>query len=165
MGEYEDRYPDAYGHNEVTETDAAERHFSKVGLTRQVRDAPGETAPADSPTIVRLENTPAAPEPPQPATRRPPPDTMSMIRTPRQICDDISEQLTANPYIDAGEVTVTMRDDEVTLDGTINSLIAVSMARAIAENTAGVHRVQMQLKVRPAARRWETVPVTDPAAR
>ena len=38
MGEYEDRYPDAYGHGEVIEEDAAGRHVSGSELPRQTRD-------------------------------------------------------------------------------------------------------------------------------
>ena len=37
MGEYEDRYPEAYGHGEVIEDNATERHLTETGLPRQPR--------------------------------------------------------------------------------------------------------------------------------
>jgi hypothetical protein len=87
MGEYEDRYPEAYGHNE--ETDPGDRHFGGVGLPRQVRGdlpaddrpRPGEAGPGETP--------PAAIARPMHA---------DMVRTPREICDDIWQQLDHSPF-------------------------------------------------------------------
>jgi hypothetical protein len=46
MGEYEDRYPEAYGQSEETESEAAQRRVRGLGLPRQVRDSDpvGDTA-------------------------------------------------------------------------------------------------------------------------
>ncbi len=71
-------------------------------------------------------------------------------RAPQEICDDVFAQLNASPSIDASGISISVDGSEVTLEGTINSLIAVSMARALASNVPGVSRVQVQLRVRPS---------------
>lgn len=148
MGEYEDRYPDAYGHNE--DIDPHDRHFREVGLPRQVRgDLPAEDRPRPD------EAGPRA-APPPPIAR---PMHAEMVRTPREICDDVWQQLDQSPFIDASGVTVSVDGSEVTLDGTINSLIAISLAKALAANVAGVSRVQVRLRVVPPQHTYETEPV------
>jgi hypothetical protein len=148
MGEYEDRYPEAYGHNE--ETDAGERHFGGLGLPRQVRgDLPADDRP-------RPNEAGPGETPPAPIAR---PMHAGMVRTPREICDDIWRQLDHSPFIDASGVTVSVADSEVTLDGTINSLIAISLAQSLAANVAGVSRVQVRLQVKPAHHAYEPEPV------
>jgi osmotically-inducible protein OsmY len=77
-------------------------------------------------------------------------------RTPREIRDDVAQQLAESPFIDVSDISVTVDGSEVTLAGTINSLIAISLAQALASNVAGVGRVQVRLRVRPAARSYET---------
>jgi BON domain-containing protein len=148
MGEYEDRYPDAYGHGEASEPSAVERHFAGVGLPRQVRDPPSHEMPAER---VR------APAPRQVAR----PAAAAVGRSARDICDDIYERLKESPFIDATGVSVAVSGSEATLDGTINSLIAVSLARALALNVAGVGAVQVRLKVQPPPRRYETGPPVE----
>ena len=150
MGEYEDRYPEAYGHGEDTEP--RERHFLGRGLTRQVRGifrAEGRRRP----------QAPASSQPPAaatPAVAAAQPTKTDMVRTSREICDDVWERLNQSPFIDAAHVTVSVEGSEVTLDGTINSLIAISLAQALATNVPGVSRVQGRLRVRPATRTYET---------
>jgi BON domain len=141
MGEYEDRYPDAFGRGEEVDPPPAHRHFTGVGLPRQVRD----DQPAE---IVTPPDTaePAAPAPPAPMGEPAPP--MSIPRTPREICDDVHEQLTNSPFIDASGIAITVDGSLVRLDGTINSLIAISLAQALVSNVPGVGRVQVQLRVR-----------------
>jgi hypothetical protein len=150
MGEYEDRYPDSYGHGETTEPKEEHRHFSGIGLPRQVRD--GE------PVVIR-------PDPQRLAEQAPPalrpverPRQPLVERTPREICDDVYEQLNASPFIDASGISITVDGSEVTLTGTINSLIAISLARALTTNVPGVSRVQVQLRVQQAPRGHQTVP-------
>jgi osmotically-inducible protein OsmY len=53
---------------------------------------------------------------------------------------------------------VTVDGSEVTLQGTINSLMAISLARALVSNIAGVGRVQVGLRVQPPRRSYETAP-------
>jgi hypothetical protein len=134
MGEYEDRYPDAYGHAAETDPVPGERHFSGLGLPRQMRGEP----------IVPERRPPA---------RRPFERRAFVARTPEQICDDVWVSLRESPFIDASGLTVAVTGSEVTLEGTIDSLIAISLARALIENTAGVSRVHLRLKVRPATLR------------
>jgi hypothetical protein len=138
MGEYEDRYPEAYGHNEDTEPRG--RHFLGWGLSRQVRGAPAAEQ--------RPQPAPAPPAKARPAAAPAAPETKAdLVRTPREICDDIWEQLNQSPFIDASRVTVSVDGSEVTLDGTINSLIAISLAQSLAANVAGVTRVQVRLRL------------------
>src|SRR5258708_2358171 len=126
MGEYETAYPDAYGRSE--ETEPRPRRFLGRGLPRQVRD--GEAAIAEAgehrPMVVNTDETARA-------TRRAPPPRHAerprrplVERTPREICDDVAEQLNASPFIDTSGITITVNGAEVTLAGTINSLIAIS---------------------------------------
>ena len=146
MGEYEDRYPEAYGHGEDTEP--RDRHFLGRGLPRQVRGifrvegGQRPQAPASSPPTAA----------PMPAAAAVQPTKSDMVRTSREICDDVWERLNQSPFIDASHVTVSVDGSEVTLDGTINSLIAISLAQALAAAVAGVKRVQVRLRVDPAAR-------------
>lgn len=127
-GEYEDRYPDAYGHGEpaVPAGDLA----APAAARRSAR--PGSERRAAAPL------------------------TAPLVRAERDICDDVYERLKESPFIDATGVAVSVTGAEVTLDGTINSLIAVSLARALALNVAGVGAVQVRLKVAPPPRRYET---------
>jgi len=137
MGEYEDRYPEAYGHGEDTEP--RERHFLGRGLPRQVRG------------IFRVEER-QRPQAPASAKAAAPAAKTDMVRPSREICDDVWDRLNQSPFIDASHVTVSVEGSEVTLDGTINSLIAISLAQSLAANVAGVSRVQVRLRVNPAAR-------------
>jgi hypothetical protein len=148
MGEYEDRYPDAYGHGEDSKSGSAERQHSDVGLLR--RQARGGAPATDH--LRRDADAPAA----RAATSRPvgavgnPQRGESVVRSPREICDDVWEQLNASPFIDASGINVSVDGSDVMLDGTINSLMAIALAQAVATNVAGVRRVQTHLRVNPA---------------
>src|SRR5262249_23976947 len=120
MGEYEDRYPEAYGHGDGAEERAADRHFLDLRPARRVRDV--ASTPPDREVGRRVRA----------------PVEFGIGRAPRQICDDVYEQLGASPFIDATGITVAVTGAEVTLDGATNSRIAVSLARALALGTAGV---------------------------
>jgi len=167
MGDYEDRYPDAFGRGEEIDPGPEHRHFRGVGLSRQVRDDKPAIAEArgDAPMVVNIQQPDTIREPalapprsryverPRERPRRP-----LVARTPRQICDDVAEQLNASPFIDATGISITVDDSEVTLDGTINSLIAISLAQALVSNVSGVSRVQVRLRVQPAPRAYRMVP-------
>ena len=141
MGEYEDRYPEAYGQGEATAAPkpaakpARRRRFLGIGLPRQVR---GEVPAGDRPLSGQPEQRPS------PLAH---PMHSDVPRTPRQICDDIWERLNQEPSIDISGITVSVADTEVTLDGTINSLIAISLAQTLVASVAGVSRVQVSLRV------------------
>lgn len=134
MGEYEDRYPEAYGQSEENEAAIAKQRLGGIGLPRQVRD----TAPVAG-----------TPRPAEPRMRELVPRVI-VPRTPTEICDDVYERLNANPTIDTSGIVISVSGSEVTLDGTINSLIAVSMAQSIVSNTPGVSRALVQLRVVPS---------------
>jgi osmotically-inducible protein OsmY len=159
MGEYEDSYPDAYHRRE--ETAPRRRHFLGLGFSRQVRDiepavaeARGDAASVD---VVNIDAPNASrARPPQPAWQAERPRQPLARRTPQEIVADVTQQLTESPFIDASDISVTVDGSEVTLSGTINSLIAISLAQALATNVPGVSRVQGRLRVRPATRTYET---------
>lgn len=151
MSEYEDRYPDAYGRGE--EAEPRPRHFFGLGLSRQVRDDEPAVAEErrDAPTVVDLQDVGGAawarrPAPPRQVER---PQRPLVERGPGEICDDVAEQLNSSPFIDTSGISITVDGPEVTLGGTINSLIAISLARALASSVPGVSRVQVQLRVQP----------------
>lgn len=160
MPEYEDRYPEAYGRREETEREPRRRHFLGLGLPRQVRDPQPAVAEArsDAPTVVDIDEASRAPWSP----RRPSPPHVErprrplVERSPQQICDDVAEQLGSSPFIDASGISITVDGAEVTLSGTINSLIAISLAKALVSNVPGVGRAQVQLRVQPAPRTYDT---------
>ncbi|HWD57107.1 MAG TPA: BON domain-containing protein [Stellaceae bacterium] len=161
MAEYEDRYPDAYGRDEAI--GPQRRHFLGLGLPRQVRDDEPAIAEArrDAPPVVNIQEAAA---PSQAQRRAAPPRHVErprqplVARTPRAICDDVYEQLNASPFIDTSGISISVDGSEVTLSGTINSLIAISLAKALTSGVPGVSRVQVQLRVQPRPRRDATIP-------
>jgi hypothetical protein len=125
MSEYEDRYPEAYGRHE------------------EIEARPMLRVQHDDPAVARR------PRPIQHVER---PRRPLVERTPRAICEDVTAQLTTSPFIDASGIVVTVDGSEVTLTGTINSLIAIALAKALTSNVPGVSRVQVQLRVQQATR-------------
>jgi hypothetical protein len=155
MGEYEDRYPDAFGRGEEIEPASTHRQFFGRGLPRQVRD--------DEPAVIEAPQNPEHPAEaaPAPAARSRPaePTRPALVeRPPPEISADVYEQLNASPFIDASGISITVDGSEVRLDGTINSLIAIAMARALASNVPGVSRVEVRLRVQTAPRNQAPVP-------
>jgi BON domain len=153
MGEYEDRYPDAFGRGEEIEPASTHRHFFGRGLPRQVSD--------DEPAVI---DAPQNPEQPAEATAAPAPRPAEptrpafVERPPPEISADVYEQLNASPFIDASGISISVDGSEVRLDGTINSLIAIAMAKALASNVPGVSRVEVRLRVQTAPRNQARVP-------
>jgi len=164
-GEYEDRYPEAYGHGEAAPSPEERRHYTGFGVPRQVRDSEPAVAAArdDQPAVVNIqepttgETRPGRPRPP-PARHAERPRRPLVERTPQQISGDVAEALAASPFIDASDIAITVDGSEVRLGGTVNSLIAISLAQALASNVPGVSRVEVQLRVRQAPHHYETVP-------
>jgi hypothetical protein len=161
MGDYEDRYPDAFGRGEevVTRPPApAQRTFFRFGLPRQVRDVEPAVAEArqDAPTVVNIaDRAPGSVRPRRLEPHAERPRRALVARTPREICDDVHEQLEASALVDTSGISITVDGSEVTLGGTINSLFAVSVAQSLAANVPGVSRVQVQLRVQPVAHNYE----------
>jgi osmotically-inducible protein OsmY len=73
-------------------------------------------------------------------------------RSDDRIRDDVSDRLTDDPDVDATDITVTVRDGEVTLDGNVDSRFAKRRAEDCAEAVSGIQHVQNNLRVRPAGR-------------
>lgn len=142
MVEYKNRDPDSHGRREAS--DPAGRRF-RLGPQRVA---------APSVKIATIASL-AAPHPtPPPVAERP--RRPLVDRSPREISDDVAAQLAASPFIDASGVSITIDGSDVTLEGTINSLIAVALSKALASNVPGVGRVQVQLRVQQAPRSYET---------
>jgi BON domain-containing protein len=155
MGEYEERYPDAFGRGEETETEPKHRPFR--GLPRQVRSE--EPVPADAPTVAEGTNLPNPPvAKPAPVHHEPLPRRVFVERPAADIRANVEERLKDAPYVDASTISVAVDGSEVRLDGTVSTLFAVSVARSLASNVPGVSRVQVQLRVAPAPRGYEMAP-------
>ena len=150
MGEYEDRYPDAYGRDETAGQPPAQSELnlpprqhrqSTLFNTRFGIGAAAETAPA-------WQHAPTAPP------RRAHESYRGLgprgyIRSDQRIYEDICDRLTENPFIDASDITVTVRDRTVTLAGSVENMLALHQAEEIAYEVAGVADVRNELIVAP----------------
>jgi osmotically-inducible protein OsmY len=158
MGEYEDRYPDAFARGEESGPTRQRRDVIGFGLPRQVQDDQPSVTEASAVAEGAIAATPSAGPAPLPAHHYHPPRRVFIERDPADIHRDVVEQLYASPLVDATGISVAVDGADVTLDGTINSLFAVSVARSLASQVPGVGRVQVQLQVRPAPRGYEMAP-------
>jgi len=79
------------------------------------------------------------------ATAAPPP---LIEGRPRDVCDDVAVAL-GSPFIDGSGISVTVDGSRV-FD--LNSLIAISLAKALASNVPGVGYRPVQLRVGPPPR-------------
>lgn len=68
-------------------------------------------------------------------------------RSDERILDDVCDRLTEDRYVDARNVTVTVQDCEVTLDGTVASKAAKRRAEDCTDAVSGVRHVQNNLRV------------------
>ncbi len=68
-------------------------------------------------------------------------------RSDQRILDDICDRLTEDRYVDARDITVTVQEREVTLDGTVTSKQAKRRAEDVADNVTGAGHVQNNLRV------------------
>lgn len=74
------------------------------------------------------------------------------VRSDTRIEEDIHDRLTDDPFLDASEIAVTVKDREITLDGTVESRRAKRQAEDCADSISGVTHVQNNLRVQqPAA--------------
>lgn len=69
-------------------------------------------------------------------------------RSDERISEDINEDLTQDPELDASNITVEVHDGEVTLRGTVSDRQAKRRAEDLAESCSGVKEVQNQLRVK-----------------
>jgi osmotically-inducible protein OsmY len=82
-------------------------------------------------------------------------------RSDDRIREDVSEQLWADPWIDASEMSVAVADGEVTLEGTVNDRASKRLAEDVAETCPGVKDVHNRLKIAGNATGVETVNPRD----
>ena len=71
-------------------------------------------------------------------------------RSDERIHEDVCERLTEDPFIDASNVEVVVKDGEVTLTGTVSSRGLKRRAEDLAELASGVGHVQNNLRVEGA---------------
>lgn len=165
MGEYEDRYPDAFGRGEEVDTPKKHRHFLNRGLPRQVRDHhPAAVDEPQNPERPQDLAPPPLPPPMAPIAPRAddaaPPRPAPAPHPAGEIREDIYEQLTVSPFIDASDIAISVDGAEVTLDGTLTSLIGIviALAKALPDSSPGAGRLQVRLRVRPVTRGFATEP-------
>ena len=70
-------------------------------------------------------------------------------RSDARLLDEVSLGLMEDPDVDASEVEVSVREQEVTLDGSVTSRFAKRRAEDIAQAVSGVQHVQNNLRIRP----------------
>ncbi|MDO8902894.1 MAG: BON domain-containing protein [Phenylobacterium sp.] len=71
------------------------------------------------------------------------------VRPDDRISDDVHHHLTDDPWIDASEIQVQVKDGEVTLSGTVDDRRAKHRAEHCVEDIHGVKHVQNNLRVQP----------------
>jgi osmotically-inducible protein OsmY len=177
MGEYEERYPDAYGRSETaTRPTAAQGSETTHEPPRQSRDRSlfsrlGSVAVAESSRGWQHSRAKQEAE----ASLRPPPGTpvsdtpvsdeiavtsppsalhrgrgpRGYVRTADRILEDLCDRLTENPFVDASDIEVSVSGSEVILEGTVDSDTAYRQTQAIAEEIIGVSHVRNHLAIRP----------------
>jgi hypothetical protein len=69
-------------------------------------------------------------------------------RSDARIEEDINEQLTLHPLLDATDIEVSVKDGEVTLSGMVEGRRARRMAEEVADGVSGVRDVHNQIRVR-----------------
>jgi len=68
-------------------------------------------------------------------------------RSDERLREEVSDRLTADPEVDASRLTVTVKDGEVTLEGTVDERFMKRRAEDIAEDVMGVKQVHNKLRV------------------
>jgi hypothetical protein len=71
----------------------------------------------------------------------------SYRRSDERILEDVNEELTRHPDIDASEIEVRVEQGEVTLTGTVEDRHAKRLAEDLAERVSGVTEVHNQIRV------------------
>jgi hypothetical protein len=171
MGEYEERYPDAYGRNETEGQPPTRAEFHlpprqhrqstlfnrRLGLCGDAETGSawqhgptGQTAPEQS----RYVEPTAPPRRARASYRGLGP--RGYVRSDQRIYEDICDRLTENPFIDASDIAVSVRDRTVTLAGSVDNILALHQAEEIAREVVGVSNVRNDLIVADHDRREMT---------
>lgn len=74
-------------------------------------------------------------------------------RSDARIHEDVNDRLMEDPYLDASDIEVDVKDGEVTLNGTVFDRRAKRHAEDLVERISGVGHVQNNLRARPNAER------------
>ncbi len=78
------------------------------------------------------------------------------IRSDSRIEEDVNDRLTDDLMVDASDISVSVSDSEVTLDGTVDSKLAKRRAEDCCDSVSGVTHVQNNLRVGTGPRdRWD----------
>ncbi len=75
-------------------------------------------------------------------------ETVDRLDRDGRIADDIVAALELSIPDDAGSIDVRVNNGEVTLSGTVSSLLAFRLAQKMAETTPGVPAVDNDLEIR-----------------
>jgi osmotically-inducible protein OsmY len=70
-------------------------------------------------------------------------------RSEGRITEDVNDRLTDDPFLDASDIQVKVKDTEVTLDGWVVNRQDKRRAEDLADSVSGVSHVQNNLRVRP----------------
>ena len=68
-------------------------------------------------------------------------------RSDERIKEDVNDRLSDDPYVDASEIEVTVKNCEVTLTGTVNSRNEKRRAEDVVDSISGVKNVENRLRV------------------
>lgn len=68
-------------------------------------------------------------------------------RSDERLLEDACERLTHDPYVDARNINVTASDNEITLEGTVDSRMAKRRAEDCVHDISGVKHVQNNLRI------------------
>ncbi|HEX5066446.1 MAG TPA: BON domain-containing protein [Myxococcota bacterium] len=68
-------------------------------------------------------------------------------RSDQRIQEEVCDRLTSDPHVDASEIQVTVKDGEITLEGTVNERRMKRLAEDCAESVSGVSQVHNRLRV------------------
>lgn len=70
------------------------------------------------------------------------------IRSDERIREDVYDRLTDDPYLDAADIEIAVKDGEVTLSGFVHRRIDKRRAEDVSGAISGVRHVQNNLRVR-----------------
>lgn len=69
-------------------------------------------------------------------------------RADARIEEDVNDRLSDDPALDASDISVTVKDGEITLSGFVANRWDKRRAEDVAENASGVKHVQNNLRIR-----------------
>jgi hypothetical protein len=73
-------------------------------------------------------------------------------RSDDRLREEICERLTADPHVDASEITVNVREGEVTLEGSVENRGMKRAAEDAADGVLGLRQVHNRLRIEPSRR-------------